>query len=180
MTGWLAWLLALILSVVWVCDLDRWETTTSSPEETRNLGRLFGELAVAGLVVLLNGDLGAGKTCFAQGVASGLSVSSASPVTSPSYTLLNIHQGRFPLYHFDLYRLSQVDDLADLGYDDFAEGDGLTLVEWADRMTDELAASVAVFIETVAAQQRKLRIDALDDRGRVLLGQLVRDWPASV
>jgi tRNA threonylcarbamoyladenosine biosynthesis protein TsaE len=152
--------------------LERWETTTGAPDETRELGKLLGEFAAAGLVVLLNGDLGAGKTCFAQGVASGLGVSSASPVTSPSYTLLNIHSGRLPLYHFDLYRLSQVDDLADLGYDEFAEGDGLTLVEWADRMTDALTASVDVFIEHLTEQHRKLCFVALDDRGRDLLAQL--------
>lgn len=153
-----------------------WETTTGAPEETRALGRLLGELAVAGMVVLLNGDLGTGKTCFAQGVASGLAVPSSSPVTSPSYTLLNIHYGRLPLYHFDLYRLSQVDDLADLGYDEFAEGDGLTLVEWADRMTEGLPASIAVSIETLASQQRKLCFDARDDRGRELLSQIVKSW----
>lgn len=157
--------------------LERWETTTGTPEETRDLGRRLGEVAFAGLVVLLNGNLGAGKTCFAQGVASGLEVSPASPVTSPSYTLLNVHLGRLPMYHFDLYRLAQVDDLADLGYDDFAEGEGLTLVEWADRMTDGLTASVAVFIEPLTAQQRKLRFDALDDRGRELLRKLARLWP---
>ncbi len=155
--------------------MERWQTTTGSPEATRDLGRLLGEFAVAGLVVLLNGDLGAGKTCFAQGVASGLEVSSASPVTSPSYTLLNIHQGRLPLYHFDLYRLSQVDDLTDLGYDDFAEGDGLTLVEWADRMTEVLPASVDVFIEHSSEQQRKLSFKALDGRGRDLLDHLAKD-----
>ena len=157
--------------------LERWETTTGTPEETRDLGRRLGEVAFAGLVVLLNGNLGAGKTCFAQGVASGLEVSPASPVTSPSYTLLNVHLGRLPLYHFDLYRLAQVDDLADLGYDDFAEGEGLTLVEWADRMTDGLTASVTVFIEPLTAQQRKLRFDALDDRGRELLRKLAGLWP---
>ena len=146
--------------------------TTGSPEATRDLGRLLGEFAVAGLVVLLNGDLGAGKTCFAQGVASGLGVSSAFPVTSPSYTLLNIHHGRLPLYHFDLYRLSQIDDLTDLGYDDLAEGDGLTLVEWADRMTDGLAASIDILIEHLSERQRKISIRALDDRGKDLLGQL--------
>lgn len=153
-----------------------WETKTEAPGETRSLGRLLGEFAVAGLVVLLNGDLGAGKTCFAQGVANGLAVSPATPVTSPSYTLLNIHHGRLPLYHFDLYRLSRVEDLADLGYDEVAGGDGLTLVEWADRMTDELAASVAVSIELLAEQHRRFRFDALDDRGRELLGQLARNW----
>jgi tRNA threonylcarbamoyladenosine biosynthesis protein TsaE len=152
--------------------LQRWETTTGTPEETRNLGRLLGEFVVAGQVVLLNGDLGAGKTCFAQGIARGLGVSSASPVTSPSYTLMNVHYGRLPLYHFDLYRLSQVDDLADLGYDEFAEGDGLTLVEWADRMTSALVASIDVFIEHLSEQHRKFCFTALDDRGRDLLSQL--------
>lgn len=152
--------------------MQRWETTTGAPEETRNLGRLLGEFVVAGQVVLLNGDLGAGKTCFAQGIARGLGVSSASPVTSPSYTLMNIHYGRLPLYHFDLYRLSQVDDLADLGYDEFAEGDGLTLVEWADRMTSALVASIDVFIEHLSEQHRKFCFTALDDRGRDLLSQL--------
>lgn len=141
------------------------------------LGRRFGELAEAGLVVLLSGDLGAGKTCFAQGVATGLGVAETTPVTSPSYTLLNIHQGRIPLYHFDLYRLSQVDDLADLGYDEFAEGDGLTLVEWADRMTDVLTASITVFIEYLDNQLRVLHFDALDERGGELLQQLAIDLP---
>jgi len=154
--------------------LQHWQVTTGSPEETRALGRMLGECAAAGLVVLLSGDLGAGKTCFAQGVASGLGVSSASPVTSPSYTLLNIHNGRMPLYHFDLYRLSQVDDLADLGYDEFAEGDGLTLVEWADRMTEALSASVDVSIDHLSEQHRKLSFLAMDERGRDLLAELAR------
>jgi len=159
--------------------LKSWQTKTAGPEETRDLGRLLGELAVAGLVVLLNGDLGAGKTCFAQGIASGLGVPGDSPVTSPSYTLLNIHHGRMPLHHFDLYRLSRVDDLADLGYDEFAEGDGLTLVEWADRMTGTLVASVSVLIEPVDEQQRLLQFAALDACGRKLLEQLAMRWPLS-
>ncbi len=150
------------------------ETTTSGPEETRSLGKCFGELALAGLVVLLNGDLGAGKTCFAQGVAMGLEVSAETPVTSPTYTLLNIHLGRLALYHFDLYRLSQVDDLADLGYDEFAEGEGLTLVEWADRMTDVLSASLSVSIERVDEDIRQFHFEAFDDRGREILDKMSR------
>jgi len=159
--------------------LNRWQTQTGSPEETRRLGELLGGLAEAGLVVLLNGDLGAGKTCFAQGVARGLGVPSGAPVTSPSYSLMNIHQGRVPFYHFDLYRLSRVDDLADLGYDEFAEGNGLTLVEWADRMTEALAASITVFIDPLAEQQRRFRFDAHDNRGRALLKRLDQHWPSS-
>ena len=155
-------------------SLERWETITGTPEETRDLGRLFGEFAVAGLVVLLNGDLGAGKTCFSQGVANGLEVPSSSPVTSPTYTLLNIHHGRLPLYHFDLYRLSQVDDLADLGYDEFAEGNGLTLVEWADRMTEALTASIDINIEHLSVRRRRLRFEALDELGKAVLEQVAK------
>ena len=158
--------------------LERWQTKTGSPEETRFLGRLLGELAEAGLVVLLNGALGAGKTCFAQGVAIGLDVPADTPVTSPSYTLLNIHHGRMLLHHFDLYRLARIDDLADLGYDEFAEGDGLTLVEWADRMVDALAASITIKLEPLDAQQRLLRFDALDARGQKLLQRLALRWAA--
>ena len=128
------------------------------------------------MVVLLSGQLGAGKTCFAQGVGTGLGLAPSSPVTSPSYTLLNIHQGRLPFYHFDLYRLTQVDDLADLGYDEYAEGDGLTMVEWADRMTGALSSSIDVAIEPLGGEQRKIRFVARDDRGAELLGQLVQKW----
>jgi tRNA threonylcarbamoyladenosine biosynthesis protein TsaE len=156
--------------------LQRWEITTDGPDETFALGQLLGGAVDAGTVILLNGDLGAGKTCFAQGVARGVGVSSERPVTSPSYTLLNVHHGRLPLYHFDLYRLSQVDDLADLGYDDFAEGDGLALVEWADRMSGVLKASLTVSIEYLSAQQRRLCLQALDHCGEKLLAELVGKW----
>ena len=156
-----------------------WEITTESAAETRALGQLFGSLADAGLVVLLSGQMGTGKTCFAQGVGIGVGVASSSPVTSPSYTLLNIHQGRFPLYHFDLYRLARVDDLADLGYDEYAEGDGLTLVEWADRMSGVLSSSVDVNIVSLGGERRKLHFQARDDRGAELLGRLVQQWTGS-
>ena len=92
---------------------------------------------------------------------------------------MNIHQGRVPFYHFDLYRLSRVDDLADLGYDEFAEGDGLTLVEWADRMNEALAASITVLIDPLSGEKRRFRFDAHDDRGRALLKQLDLQWPSS-
>ena len=150
-------------------SVQGWQGRTNSPEETRALGVRLGQEVQAGTVVLLSGDLGAGKTCFAQGVAKGLSIPEENPVTSPSYTLLNVHYGRIPLYHFDLYRLSQVDDLTDLGYDDFAEGDGLTLVEWADRMTGALAASLSVQIERLGEEDRLVRVTASDDQGEKLL-----------
>lgn len=158
--------------------LQHLEVVTTGPEETRMLGKLLGEQALAGLVVLLNGELGAGKTCFSQGVARGLDISAAVPITSPTYTLLNVHLGRLPLYHFDLYRLSQVDDLADLGYDEVAGGEGLTLVEWADRMNDTLLASITIDIEYLDDQRRRFLFQAADDHGRELLGQLAVKWSA--
>lgn len=152
----------------------RWLAVTGGPQETRALGRRLGQLARPGLVVLLAGELGAGKTCFAQGVADGLGVPAGSPVTSPSYTLLNIHQGRFPLYHFDLYRLAAVDDLEDLGYDEIAEGDGVTLVEWADRLSTPLPASLRIVLTRVDEIRRELRFEAADAVGRELLAALAK------
>ncbi len=152
--------------------MTSWHTVTVDPAETRDLGRRLGHLARPGLVVLLSGDLGAGKTCFAQGVAEGLEIPADSPVTSPSYTLLNVYAGRLPLYHFDLYRLSRVEDLEDLGYDEVAEGDGVTLVEWADRLSTPLPASLRVVLGRIDATHRELSFEAGDAVGSELLAVL--------
>ena len=154
---------------------DRWSTLTASPAQTRALGRRLGQLAHPGLLVLLAGDLGVGKTCFAQGVAAGLGTPAAQPVTSPTYTLLNIHQGRLPLYHFDLYRLARVGDLEELGYDEVAESDGVTLVEWADRLSSPPPASLMVALRRLDADRRELTFTAGDDAGRELLAALAAD-----
>lgn len=154
--------------------MTSWCTETFDPAETRALGRRLGRLAGPGLVVLLSGGLGVGKTCFAQGFAEGLDIPAATPVTSPSYTLLNVHYGRLPLYHFDLYRLSRVEDLEDLGYDETAEGDGVTLVEWADRLRTPLPASLRIALSRIDATRRVLSFEAGDTVGRELLAVLAR------
>ncbi len=156
--------------------MRHWAVLTCSEEETRVLGRCLGAAAPAGLIVLLNGPLGAGKTCFAQGVAYGLGVDEQVPVTSPTYALMNIHQGRLPLYHFDLYRLGRVDDLEDLGYDEYAEGQGLTLVEWADRMEKSLESSLIVTISGRGENERRLELTAVDSRGEHLLAAVKSAW----
>src|SRR5512138_2964769 len=107
---------------------------TTAPEETERLGALLGSLARPGDYVSLIGDLGAGKTCFARGVARGVGVDPEVPITSPTFTLMNIHQGRIPLYHFDLYRLAGDGDVDELGFGEYFSGDGLSLVEWAERL----------------------------------------------
>jgi tRNA threonylcarbamoyladenosine biosynthesis protein TsaE len=155
---------------------NRWSTLTANPEQTRALGCRLGRMARPGLLVLLSGDLGAGKTCFAQGVAEGLGVPTGEPVTSPSYTLLNTYQGRLPLYHFDLYRLVVVEDLEEFGYDEAAESAGVTLVEWADRLGKAPPASLRIALGRLDDQRRELIFEAGDDVGRELLAAL--DWAA--
>jgi tRNA threonylcarbamoyladenosine biosynthesis protein TsaE len=109
----------------------------SGPEETRRLGEMLGALAGSGLVLALTGDLGAGKTCFAQGLAKGLGVSEAVPVVSPTYTLANEYPGRVPLFHLDLYRLDG-EEFAQSGLDEYFYGDGVTVIEWAEKAYDDL------------------------------------------
>ncbi|CCO08081.1 tRNA (adenosine(37)-N6)-threonylcarbamoyltransferase complex ATPase subunit type 1 TsaE [Desulforamulus hydrothermalis] len=107
-----------------------------SPAETRQLGQKMAGLLQAGDIICLNGDLGAGKTAFSQGVAEGLGVK--GPVTSPTFTLINEYEGRLPLYHFDVYRLGGPADLEDLGYEEYFYGQGVCLIEWARRVADLL------------------------------------------
>jgi tRNA threonylcarbamoyladenosine biosynthesis protein TsaE len=154
--------------------------TSLGATQTCLLGELLGELAPAGFVVLLSGELGAGKTCFAKGVARGLAVPATTPVTSPSYALMNIYQGRLHLYHFDLYRLSRVEDLEDLGYDEHAEAGGVTLVEWADRISEPPESSLLVSIEHVCEDQRRLHFQASNQAGEALLASIAEKWSVAV
>ncbi|HZJ83668.1 MAG TPA: tRNA (adenosine(37)-N6)-threonylcarbamoyltransferase complex ATPase subunit type 1 TsaE, partial [Clostridia bacterium] len=91
-------------------------------------------LAWPGMNILLSGDLGVGKTVLARGISRGLDID--VPVTSPTYTLIHEYYGRLPLYHFDIYRLSHAEEIYDLGSDEFFDGDGVTVVEWPERMED--------------------------------------------
>jgi tRNA threonylcarbamoyladenosine biosynthesis protein TsaE len=111
---------------------------SNSVEETVALGKRLGELALPGDFIALTGDLGAGKTHFTQGFAQGLGVAPDVCVSSPSYTLINEYRGRIPLFHFDLYRLGGDGDIRDLGFDEYFYGQGVCVVEWADRLCFEL------------------------------------------
>ncbi len=110
---------------------------TFGAEETFALGRKIGEAAVPGQVYALNGDLGVGKTVFTQGVAKGLGIEGA--VSSPTFTILQIYEeGRLPLYHFDVYRIGCVEEMDEIGYDEYFYGDGICLIEWAELIEDIL------------------------------------------
>lgn len=133
-------------------------TVTNSASETRELGKRLAEKLMAGDVVLLEGELGAGKSELARGVARGLGVEET--VTSPSFTILNVYEsGRTPLYHFDWYRLESDEELYELGMDEYLGGDGIALVEWPDRCPDAVPAD-CLRIRIRAAGRNTRQIEA--------------------
>ena len=110
---------------------------TRSPEETFETGRKLGEKAVPGQVFTLMGDLGVGKTVFTQGLARGRGIQ--EPVSSPTFTIVQVYEeGRLPFYHFDVYRIGDVEEMDEVGYDDYIMGDGVSLIEWADLIEEIL------------------------------------------
>lgn len=116
---------------------------TYSPDETLEIGKLLGENAAPGEVYALIGDLGAGKTVFTKGFAQGLGIE--EPVNSPTFTILQIYEeGRIPLYHFDVYRIEEPEEMEEVGFDEYIDGDGVCLIEWAGRIGDLLPPEVIV------------------------------------
>ena len=110
---------------------------TNTPEETQALGRKLGEQAKPGQVYTLIGDLGVGKTVFTQGVAKGLLIE--EPVNSPTFTIVQVYEeGRMPFYHFDVYRIGDIGEMEEVGYEDYFYGQGLTMIEWADLIPELL------------------------------------------
>lgn len=105
-----------------------------SPAETARLGRVLGNLAEPGDVIILSGSLGAGKTTLTQHIGAGLEVPGNCYITSPTFSLMHEYPGRLTLYHMDLYRLSSEEEIEDLGFPEYIHGDGLTVIEWPDRL----------------------------------------------
>lgn len=146
---------------------------SESPEATDQLGFNLAQILLPGDFIALHGELGAGKTRFAGGVARGLGVDQAVPVTSPTYTLLNIYQGRIPLYHFDLYRLGGDDDVVELGFTDYFAGDGVSLVEWPERLQAELPpARLEIFLNYIDENVREIELVPFAERYEKLLEKL--------
>ncbi len=139
-------------------EVHGWEVVTTSAEQTQELGRKLGELLTSGALVLLMGELGAGKTALTHGIARGLGVDTDVPITSPTYTLMNSYSARVPLYHFDLYRLISADDLLDLGFEDYFYGSGVAVVEWAERCPELTSESLSINIDYVDEITRTVKI----------------------
>lgn len=129
---------------------------THSEEETFQLAKKMARMFKGKEVVLLMGELGAGKTVFAKGLAAGVGLKEHHLVCSPSFTILNIYEARFPIYHFDLYRLEKNDDILDLGWEDYLDR-GVVIVEWGERIPFDLAA-IRVNIKAGEGSRRKIEI----------------------
>lgn len=130
---------------------------TRSPEETFEFGRKIGESIAGKSIILLCGDLGAGKTLFTKGMAEGLGID-AEDVTSPTFTLINIHDGRLRLYHIDLYRLDE-GACRELGLEEmFEDPNGVTVIEWAERLSSAPDNAIEIEIEYVSENERKFSI----------------------
>lgn len=114
-----------------------------SAEDTFSFGVQIGESCQPGDIILLNGDLGVGKTVFSKGIGKGLGIT--EPISSPTFTILQIYEeGRIPLYHFDVYRIAEIEEMEEIGYEDYFYGQGICLIEWASRIEEILPDNAVV------------------------------------
>lgn len=113
---------------------------SNSPKETENIAKAFSKELKSGDVICLNGDLGTGKTAFVQGLVKALGYD--EPISSPTFTIVNCYEGKnFPIYHFDVYRIEDSDEMYEIGYEEYVYGDGLTLIEWSEKISDILPSN---------------------------------------
>jgi len=139
---------------------------SNSPERTRKLGEALGRLLAKGDVIALVGELGSGKTVLAQGLAHGLGIDPDEYVSSPSFALVNQYRGRIPIYHIDTYRLGGAVDMVALGYEEYFEPNGVTIIEWADKVEELLPEKCLV-----------ITIEMLDRTSRELNVEFAGTWP---
>lgn len=137
---------------------------SESAEETFSLGKRLGSICMPGDIILLNGDLGVGKTVFSKGFGKGLGIE--EPISSPTFTLIQIYEeGRIPFYHFDVYRIADVWEMDEIGYEDYFFGNGVCLIEWAERIEELLPEkTISITIEKdleKGFQYRKIMIEGL-------------------
>ena len=138
---------------------------THDPEETFEVGRTIGMNAKPGQIYTLTGDLGVGKTVFTQGVAAGLGIT--EPVNSPTFTIIQEYEdGRLPFYHFDVYRIGDLEEMEEIGYDDYFFGQGICLIEWAELIEEILPEKrIEVTIEKDFEKGFEYRKITIEERG---------------
>lgn len=151
------------------------ELISHSADETHRIGIELGKLAQAGDVVLLVGELGTGKTCLAQGIAWGLGIDDYA--LSPSFVLIREYQGRLSLYHIDFYRLDKIEEVIDLGLDEYLYGDGVCVVEWAEKALSALPEDhLLIKLEHLSENERKLCFEPQGGRYQKMVSELKERW----
>lgn len=146
----------------------KFKVLSHSSKQTQKLGFLLGKLAEPGDIYLLIGDLGTGKTCLTQGIAGGMNIEEYTH--SPSFVLMREYQGRMPLYHVDLYRLDNINEIVDLGLDEYLEGKGLCVIEWADKGMNVLPQDhLLIKLEHVSENERRISLENHGERYRNLV-----------
>ena len=156
---------------------------TESPEETQALGEKLGKTLKQGDVIALIGDLGTGKTCLTQGIARGVGIAPDEVVNSPSYILINEYNGVTPIYHIDLYRLENSEEIAELGLSEYMDGNGICIIEWAERIAATLpdtCIEIHITLADTSASQndevRELKSQILEDEN---IRQIEIQYPIS-
>jgi tRNA threonylcarbamoyladenosine biosynthesis protein TsaE len=143
-----------------------------SSSETEELGQLFGSVLVRGTFVALRGDLGSGKTCFTRGVVVSAAPESAHLVASPTYAIMNEYPGITPVYHFDFYRLTSCNEIAELGFEEYFMGDGICIAEWSERLDTLLRQDhLSVTFEHTGDNLRRLTFEADGPGAEILLAR---------
>jgi len=141
----------------------KYQITTHSVDATKTLGKNIGRWITSGTVLALYGDLGSGKTSFVQGLAKGLEVPDHYYITSPSYTLINEYPGRFRLFHVDLYRISDIMELEDIGFYEILDGNAVVAIEWADRIGNGLLPNpINIHFRITSDETREITISATE------------------
>ncbi len=149
------------------------ELISHSVDDTINLGTFIGKNLREGSIVALMGDLGSGKTCITQGIARGLGVSEKYYITSPTFTLINEYPGRVPLYHLDVYRLSGSADLRDMGYEEYFFGEGVIVVEWAEKIDDIIPSdSIFIWLKYLDEGKREITISCTGNNGSEMINKI--------
>ncbi len=146
---------------------------TNNPEETIELGKKLGNILNKGDLIAVNGELGTGKTCLIKGIAIGLK--SREDASSPSFSIIKEYSAKIPIYHFDLYRLRKSEDIEELGYEEYFYGEGITLIEWADKIENYLPEKlllIEIFTDGDNVLNRKIIFQARGERYKKIVEEL--------
>ena len=148
--------------------------TSHTPQETERIGSLLGEMLIRGDIIALAGELGAGKTTLVRGMAQGMGIE-GTEVASPSFTLVNEYEGPLPLFHLDLYRLEDERELLGIDYDEYIRGDGVAVIEWADRIPQAVPRETLwIRLRYRGAELREIVFQAQGDRYEKIVEELQR------